>query len=254
MTDTGDWYVPLVPDSPARVIAFPHAGAGCAQFSDLAKLLAPEHTLWSANLPGRQARLSEPPVRDLTRLVDTLTEHLVPHTDRPYVLFGYCGGALIAFLVARALHAGGSSLPLALVTASHPAPDIAPRPHGVATLPGARLWDSLAEAGGVPPELAADERMRRIAEPAVRADFAMLADYRHQPAPPLPIPVYACHGRADQVARGALLGWRRQSEFPARLRGLPGGHWLLDSAAAELAGVVRESFLAGDSGPPRMPA
>ncbi|GAA4929160.1 thioesterase II family protein [Actinoplanes utahensis] len=246
MTGTGDWYVPLAADTSARVIAFPHAGAGCAQFAGLARLLAPEYALWSANLPGRQARLSEPPLTDLTLLVDSLTSHLVPHTDRPYVLFGYCGGALLAFLVARALHAGGARQPLALVVASYPAPDIAPRPHGVATLPGSRLWDSLVEAGGMAPELAADERMRRIAEPAVRADFAVLADYRHQPAPPLPMAVYACHGLADPVPRGAMLGWRRQSEFPARVRGLPGGHWLLDSAAVPLSQVLREAF--GDTG------
>jgi surfactin synthase thioesterase subunit len=237
-----DWFVPLADDAPARVFAFPHAGAGCAQFADLAKLLAPEYALWSANLPGRQARLSEPPWTDLAGLVDTLTDELAPLADRPYALFGYCGGGLLALLVARALRTGGARGPAALVVASHEAPDIARRPRGVATLPGPRLWDALGGAGGMSPDLAADERMRRIAEPAVRADFAMLGDYRYEPAPPLPVPVFACYGADDALPRGCFLGWRRQSEHPVRVRALPGGHWLLDTAVAELADVVREAL------------
>lgn len=237
-----DWYVPMTDDAPARVFAFPHAGAGCAQFGDLAKLLAPEYALWSANLPGRQARMAEPPWTDLGALVDTLTGELAGRTDRPYALFGYCGGGLLAFLVARALRAGGAPGPVALVVASHEAPDIARRPRGIATLPGPRLWEALGASGGMSPELAADVRMRRIAEPAVRADFGMLADYRHEPAPPLPAPVHACYGVDDGLPRGCFLGWRRQSEQPVRVHALPGGHWLLDTAPTQLAAVVREAF------------
>jgi surfactin synthase thioesterase subunit len=237
-----DWYVPLADDAPTRVFAFPHAGAGCAQFGDLAKLLAPEYALWSANLPGRQARLTEPPSTDLTALVDTLTGELAARADRPYALFGYCGGGLLAFLVARALHAGGAPGPVALVVASHEAPDIARRPRGVATLPGPRLWDALGAAGGMPPELAADVRMRRIAEPAVRADFGMLGDYRYRPAPPLPVTIDACYGTDDGLPRGCFLGWRRQSDRPVRVHALPGGHWLLDTAVADLATVVRDAL------------
>lgn len=238
-TEVTDWFVPMADDAPARVFAFPHAGAGCAQFGDLAKLLAPGYALWSANLPGRQARLGEPPATDLTALVDTLTGELAARTDRPYALFGYCGGGLLAFLVARALRAGGAPGPVALVVASHEAPDIARRPRGVATLPGPRLWDALGAAGGMSPELAADERMRRVAEPAVRADFAMLADYRFEPAPPLPAPIYACYGTDDGLPRGSFLGWRRQSDQPVRACALPGGHWVLDTALPELAAVIR---------------
>ncbi|MGI5239053.1 thioesterase II family protein [Dactylosporangium sp. CA-139066] len=247
MSQSG-WYVSLNDDAaaPALLFAFPHAGAGCAQFADLARAVAPHVGLLAANLPGRQARLDESPPDDLQVLTDRLADELAERVDRrPYALFGYCAGAVIAYLVARALRARVHTPPVALVVASHEAPDIARRPYGLAELPSDRLWDALVAAGGIQPEMAADHRLRRVAEPAVRADFALLAAYQHAAAPPLPHRLVVCAGRDDQVRRGALLGWRRQTTMPVELHSVPGGHWVLEQARDEVATVVRDT-LAGE--------
>jgi surfactin synthase thioesterase subunit len=242
-----DWFVPLTSDRPVRLFAFPHAGAGCAQFAELAKATATDVSLWPANLPGRQARLDEPPPDDLDRLVERLVDELAATGEGPYALFGYCGGALLAFLVARKLREHGMPPPLGLIVASFEAPDIGRRPQGLARLPGHRLWATLAADGGISAELADDERMRRVAEPAVRADFALLDAYRHVAAPALDCPITVCFGEDDEVRRGALLGWRRQTVAPLALRPMPGGHWLLDHAVTALAAVVAEvAATAGD--------
>jgi surfactin synthase thioesterase subunit len=233
-----DWFVPLSEAAGEVLLAFPHAGAGCAQLAELARLVTPEIQVWSANLPGRQARLAEPPRTGLDALVTELAAAAVTVlADRPYQMFGYCAGTLTALLVARALRDHGVP-PRRLIVASAEAPDIAWRPRRLANHPSDRLWELLAEQGGVPPAMAADERMRSVAEPAVRADFAMIARYRLRPDLPLASPIIVCHGRDDGIRRGALLGWRRQSTAPAQLRELPGGHWLLDESCAELAKVI----------------
>lgn len=237
-----DWFVPLTDDAGARVLAFPHAGGGCAQFADLAARFGPGVALWSANLPGRQARLDEPPVTDLDRLVAELAHRLVPVAGDAFSLFGFCGGALLALLVARELRDRGGPVPRELVVASSEAPDIAHRPRGVTRLPSELLWRRLVAEGGVPPALGDRPRLRAVAEPAVRADFGMLERYRYHPAPPLPCPVTVCFGTGDPAPRGAWLGWRRQSTAPLRMRPLPGGHWLLDEAGDALAEVLAESF------------
>jgi medium-chain acyl-[acyl-carrier-protein] hydrolase len=240
-----DWFVPLRGDAPDRVFAFPHAGAGSAQLAGLAQRLAgpvrPVAT-WAANLPGRQARLDEPPADDLDRLVDTLATHLAKLGGGRFALFGYCGGGLLALLVAQALRDRGGPEPAVLVVASFEAPDIARLPDDVTRLPSALLWHRLAAAGGVPAALAEDERLRAVAEPAVRADFAMLSGYRHQRRPPLSCPVAVCFGTEDPAPRGAWLGWRRQTTGALWLRALPGGHWLLDDACDDIAGVLAEPF------------
>lgn len=241
-----DWFVRLGGDAAVQVFAFPHAGAGCAQFVPLAKRADPGVTTWAANLPGRQARLDEPPSDDLDKLVDILATQLTAVAGARFALFGYCGGALLAFLVARVLRDRGGPQPTALVVASAEAPDIARRPRGVATLPSQMLWQRLTADGGIPASLAADERLRKVSEPAVRADFAMLESYRHRAEPPLSCPVTVCFGADDPAPRGAWLGWRRQSTGPLLLQRLPGGHWLLDNAIDELAAVLAERFDTGD--------
>ena len=235
-----DWFVPLGDDAPTRVFVFPHAGAGVAQFAPLARRVGPGVAIWAANLPGRQARLDEPPIQDLDELAGILATELAAVAGARFSLFGYCCGALAGLLVARVLRDRGGPDPAALVVASAEAPDIARRPRGVATLSGKLLWRRLAADGGIPGSLATDERLWTVSEPAVRADFAMLASYRHRAQPPLSCPVTVCFGADDPAPRGAWLGWRRQSTGPLQLRRLPGDHWLLDSAADELAGVLAE--------------
>lgn len=238
-----DWFVPLPADAPERVFAFPHAGAGPAQLAGLAQRLARADrpvAVWAANLPGRQARLDEPLVEDLDRLVDLLATSLARLAGGRYALFGYCGGGLLSLLVARALRDRGAPEPAALVVASSEAPDIAHRPADVSRLPSELLWHQLAAAGGVPAALAADERLRTVAEPAVRTDLSMLSGYRHQRQPPLSCPVTVCFGTRDDAPRGAFLGWRRQTTGALRLRELPGSHWLLDDACDGLADVLTE--------------
>jgi surfactin synthase thioesterase subunit len=236
-----DWYVPMsrVTDGqPVQVFAFPHAGAGCAQFAGLAKAAGPAIAVWAANLPGRQARLDEPPPDDLGELAEHLAIELSSQVTGPYGLLGYCGGSLLAFLVARRLREFGVPPPRALIVASFPAPDLALPAERLSRLPSHLLWDRLTRNGGISGDLATDERMRRVAEPAVRADLALLEDYAHTAAPPLTCPIAVCYGSRDRLPRGALLGWRRQSTSPVELRSLACGHWLLDDAVAELAAVV----------------
>ncbi|GAA1369368.1 thioesterase II family protein [Catellatospora chokoriensis] len=241
MIDNRDWYVPLAADGGRRIFGFPHAGAGCAQLSPLADLLAGRGiTLWSANLPGRQARLAEPPRAELDALVEELTDALVERiADQPYDLFGYCGGAVLAFEVARRLRTQSVRLPDRMFVVSFEAPDIAWRPRRLPYLPSDVLWEYLSERGGVSGELAADRTVRQLVEPAVRADFTWLGEYRCEPGTPLPVRIVVFHGLRDEdTLHGALLGWRRHSTERVLLFGIDGGHWLLEDSLAELADLT----------------
>ncbi|MFI5957609.1 thioesterase II family protein [Cryptosporangium sp. NPDC051539] len=233
-----EWFVPLAGDDGVALFCLPHAGAGCAQLVPFAKAAAAHGlSVWSANLPGRQGRRSETPISDCRQLVDELVEDLLRRVDRrPYALFGYCGGALLAFEILRSVLARGAPMPTRLVVASYDAPDIAWRPRRIAQLPADALWEHLLAAGGIPAGLAAEPRMRALTEAAIRADFTLLGAYRYRPGPALPVPITVCYGEQDpHVQRGAMLGWRRHTTFPVELRGLPAGHWLLDEAPEQLA-------------------
>ncbi|GAA3426381.1 thioesterase II family protein [Streptosporangium sandarakinum] len=276
---TAPWFVPVGerPEGRVRLYAFPNAGGGPASLTGPAAAFPPEVEVWSVNLPGRQARLAEPPRDDLDGLVEDLARDLLATARPPYALFGYCSGALLAYLVCRRLtelsapggpppapgrpvsgpspgagsRAGSvpgpaaerPSLPERLLVGSFAAPDVALLLRRLPSLPSWLFWEQLIELGGVPAEVAEREALRPILEPALRADFGMLAGYRHVPAPPLPVPITVLYGGRDRsVSRGGLLGWRRQSVHRPSLRELDASHWLAEEAPDRLAAAITEEI------------
>jgi medium-chain acyl-[acyl-carrier-protein] hydrolase len=238
------WFVPLRPDEQpgdVRLVVFPHAGGGPAALTALVPLLPPEIEPWSVNLPGRQARLAEPPRTDLEPLVADLAADLVA-VRQPYALFGYCSGALLAYLVCRRLHELDRP-PYRLVVGSFAAPDVATLPRRLHLLPSAAFWERLIDYGGVPDELAEQKELWPVLEPALRADFGLFAGYRHCAGPPFGTPITVIYGAHDtSLNRGALLGWRRQSRHRPVLRELATSHWLVEEAPADLAATLVEEL------------
>lgn len=243
-----EWFVPLGEargDAGARLVVFPHAGGGPASVAGLRELLPSHIELWSVNLPGRQARLHEPPRTDLAGLVDDLATALAANDGPAPALFGYCSGALTAYLVSRRLHQLARP-PARLLVGSAAAPDVANPPRRLHLLPAELLWDRLVDFGGVPAELAANTDLRPVLEPALRADFGLQAGYRHTPAAPLPTPITVLHGKHDRsLSRGGLLGWRRQSTTRPVLRELDASHWLVEDAPAELTAAIVDELERG---------
>jgi medium-chain acyl-[acyl-carrier-protein] hydrolase len=231
MQTPGGWFVCAEPSARARVrlYVFPHAGAGPAALGDLAGALPDTIELWALNLPGRQARLDEAPRTDLEPLVAEIAADVIAAPGR-YALFGYCGGALLAYLVAR------QSAPVRLIVGSFAAPDLALLPRRLHRLPDVSFWDVVLDQGGVPPDLARRADLRPVFERVLRADFALYAGYRHRHQPPLTMPITVLHGRDDtELTRGELLGWRRHTTSRPDQWDLDGGHWLVDEHPAEVA-------------------
>ncbi len=236
----GPWFVPLQPrpEAGTQLFVFPHAGGGPGAVTPLVPDLPAGIELCSLNLPGRQARLREPPRTDLDGLVGELAGSVAGLARGPFALFGYCSGALLAHLVARRLAEAGQP-PARLFAGSCAAPDVVVLPRRLHLLPSGPFWDRLLAEGGVPEELARRVELRPVFEPALRADFALLASYRHAAAAPLPLPITVLYGRLDtSLGRGSLLGWRRQTARRLAMCEIGASHWLVDEAPAEVAQAI----------------
>jgi surfactin synthase thioesterase subunit len=254
MTDSGSidptrqWFVPLPPQTgtPVRVVAIPHAGAGCGYFGILSRSLRGRLDVWAANLPGRQARFREPACTRYGPLSDSLAEAIVDTcADRPYVMLGYCSGALLAYGVVRELARRDAPPPLALVVVSFPAPHIAARYPDVSGLPSDEFWSRLEVLGGVPPELTSPQ-YRSLFEPALRADYAVVGDYRDdRDAPALSVPITAVVGDADPgIPVGTAAAWARYTGEFSMARVERGGHWLLEERRVDVEQVLLDVALA----------
>jgi surfactin synthase thioesterase subunit len=188
-------------------------------------------------LPGRGSRAGEPGLTDLRTVVHELlaATEFVP----PYDLFGHSLGALIAYEVTRALAAQGRPLPERLIVSAFPAPDLPRRAPRLSGLPDGELMTVVDEHyGGIPPQLAADDGLRAMFVPALRADLTMLENYRHRAGAPLPVPLEVLGGDADSVTAEQLGHWRRHSSEAVRVHRFPGGHFYFRDDPAPVLDVL----------------
>ncbi|WP_285752297.1 alpha/beta fold hydrolase [Lentzea sp. NBRC 105346] len=232
------------PDAPTRVVCFPNAGSGAASFRAFAPLLAPHAELVIVRLPGREARIAEPPHRKLAELVPAVAEELADTLDvgeRRLVFFGHSMGALVAFELARHLRRTARRLPDRLIVSGRPAPHV-PYPPGyefVHDLPWERLVERLRGYSGTPEALLADPELLEMFLPTLRADFEVVETYRYSPQPPLPCGIAAYGGLTDdEVPSATLAAWADHTSGPFRLRLFDGGHFYLDGQRGEVAKAV----------------
>lgn len=213
-----------------RLFCFSYAGSGASIFRGWADGLPADVDVWAAQLPGRETRVGEQPVRRMAPVIDALEEAIRPQLDLPYVFFGHSMGALVAFELARRLRSAGAPEPAHLSLAAFRAPQLANPNIKIYHLPDEVLKTVLLKEGTPQQVLENDELMRALL-PTLRADFELCDTYEYAEEPPLRMPVSVFGGHQDvRVGRSDLEPWRDQAAGPFRLAMIPGSHFFLHSA------------------------
>ena len=224
-------------DAEVRLVCFPHAGGAASYYFPVSRQLSSVADVLAVQYPGRQERRREPGLRSVAQLADLLAEELRPWTDRPLAFFGHSMGALLGYEVARRLEQTGVRL-LVLFASGRGAPSCR-RDEGVHLRDDRGLVDKVRELGGTNSTLLDDPEMMEVLLPAIRADYEAVETYRHVPGPPLSCPVVAFTGDADpQVTLAEAERWREHTSAGFELHTYPGGHFYLDTHAADVLGKV----------------
>jgi medium-chain acyl-[acyl-carrier-protein] hydrolase len=227
-------------DAAVRLICFPYAGGGAAQYLPWRALLQPNIELCAWKLPGRESRLREPPQTRLTELATTLAQVLQPLTDRPFAFFGHSLGALVAFETARGLRRAGLPTPELLFVSGRAAPQLASSDSPIHHLPQAAfLAEIVRRYDGIPQAVLAEPELLKLLLPTLRADLAMLETYRYAEEAPLPCAISAFGGRNDpRTSIASLQKWQHQTVDAFRVEAFPGGHFYLQTERAAVLGSL----------------
>jgi medium-chain acyl-[acyl-carrier-protein] hydrolase len=210
----GEWlHRPVArPEARARAFCFAYAGAGPWVFHGLARALPESIELCGVQLPGRGTRAGEPLASALAGLEGPLLEALGPWLDKPFVLFGYSVGGLVAFETARALRRHRGRAPEALLIAASRAPHLPDPSPEIRDLDDALFARELRRFGGTPEEVLQDPELMAQVLPLLRADFGLIKSYTFQEEPPLDLELRAFGGTRDEVVRpDELRGWARHA-------------------------------------------
>ena len=90
-----------------RLYCFPHSGAGAVVFAKWPDGLPSDVDVCVPCLPGRDARIDEPPCAEMPLLVSNLAQEMLPQLSTAYALYGHSMGAFIAFELALELSKHG---------------------------------------------------------------------------------------------------------------------------------------------------
>lgn len=230
------------PDARFRMFCLPYAGAGASIYRAWPGALRDVAEVWPVHLPGRERRLSDPPLASVQSLATRTARGIAECVDRPFVLFGHSMGALISFEIVRALRRLGLPQPAALFVSGYGGPqlpDTRPPIHG---LPDADFKDAVEALDGTPDAVIANAELMELLLPLLRTDFKLVETYRFQSEEPLDLPIYVYGGRDDRdTPPEALEGWKNCTNGSTSTTMFDGGHfYLCDHAAAFLDQVRRD--------------
>lgn len=215
------------------ILVVPHAGGGAAVANPLRAACPAGWLVAGVTFGGRESRYLDEPPATLADMVDdtaAAAAELAELAATAPVLAGQCSGALLAWLAAVKL-AGRCQPAAGLVVLSRSAPSW-PGELPDATAGDAEFLRQVIAMNGVPAEVADMPELLELLLPALRADFAALAQWpatRAGSVAALTIPALALFAPADPGCPvPSILAWR--SHVPELTVSEVDGHHLLLAA------------------------
>lgn len=227
-------------DSAVMLVCLPHAGGTPAIYSGWADALEPDIRV-VATQPRRPA-----PDRPMTlrQSAAALADDLASEVDEPYAFFGNSLGAIVAFEATRVLLDQGRRAPLRLFACGSEIPAIAAAAgRNLRLLPDDEFLSAVSRLGELPREILDEPELRQEFLPGLRGDYALAETYEYVPGPPLPCPISVFRGLSDNsVDPSKLELWGEYTARDAKIRGLPGNHFLTQTSATFLHRAIRKDL------------
>lgn len=261
----GKWIADFTPARQPRIklLCLPYAGGGANLYRGWAAVLPEWIGVLGGQLPGRETRITEPPMTSLRDVVDHLTAALPAVTDGgPWALFGHSMGAVLAYELARTLRARGLAEPALLLLSGRRAPGVVMPSRPLHALPEAEFRREIGRLGGTPQEVLESDELMALISPMLRADFELVETWRPEVSAPLSCPIATFAGTDDaRNAPQTMAGWAEVTTGPVTHHTLAGGHFflnhsrnvLLDLVGCELSRPAARRETAGDVPPGSIP-
>jgi medium-chain acyl-[acyl-carrier-protein] hydrolase len=235
------------------MFCLPYAGGGASIYRGWGASLPADVEVCPVQLPGRENRMREEPIRRPEPLSKAIADALQPYMNLPFVFFGHSMGAMLSFEIARELRRRGQAQPLHIFVSGRRAPHLPAREEPIYALPEPEFLLKLRELNGTPEEVLQHEELMRLLIPILRADFEVNETYDYTPEEPLDCGVSAFGGLGDEdVTRDDTAAWQEHTRGRFRMRMLPGDHFFIHgSKDMVLEAVSRDLAELAAAAPPR---
>lgn len=212
-----------------RLLCLPPAGTGPSLYYPWTLRHRDRLDIHPVSLPAREARIAEPPPRDLDELAGRLATELAPRARGRYALFGYSMGAVLAYEMARRWTRAGLPAPEVLfILGCNPPDRLLEKRQPLHVLESGPFWRAISDLGGTPREILDNPEALALFEPVVRNDFRICETYECPPgAARLPCPAHVFVADGDSLVDAeTAAGWRDFVAGGVTMHGLEGRHML----------------------------
>jgi medium-chain acyl-[acyl-carrier-protein] hydrolase len=238
----GRWFVSFSRNVRAkqRLFCFPYAGGSAHLFRGWQDAMPSEVEVLGVQMPGKGARVLEPPCTSLGAGVAGLLDAIRPLVfDRPYSFFGHSNGALISFELTRQLHRQGMPLPRQLLLSANPAPWTRTFEKPVSGMTDEEFKLRLLDLNGTPPEILENEELLALMLPGLRADFELAETYLPADSQPVNVPTTVFYGEHDEIPLERIRAWQDGIAGTVEYKVIPGGHFYVNTHRDLMVAEVR---------------
>jgi medium-chain acyl-[acyl-carrier-protein] hydrolase len=205
------WLPQVKPDANFRLYCLPHAGAGASAFASWISVCPEDIEIAVIQLPGREARMDEEPIRHLPAMARAIGE-FISLDDKPFAIFGHSAGGRLAIHVASYLEDIGLHPARVFVSGASMAVQPSVFLHQLNRDHFIRAVEE--RFGTLPPEITDDPEVWSLFERPLRAD---LEAYETDDVAPrqLQMPLSVIFGKRDRVIDfGKENNWQAWSAHP----------------------------------------
>jgi medium-chain acyl-[acyl-carrier-protein] hydrolase len=224
-------------DAAPTLLMFPYAGAGRAAYRGWPELLRPVRA-GVVILPGRDYRMTEPPVDGLAVAAERIAQEAAATVTGPLGLYGHSLGAVLAYETAHALTALGRP-PVLLAVSGRPAPDRRRVDRSLSELPDTELRRLAARLGwlGRTPEDLPPDLVAALLAP-LRSDLRLSEDYAYRERQALDVRMRVFTERPADADDDPVDAWRRHTTGEVTVRRFTGGHFFVFEHREEIVGCL----------------
>lgn len=193
-------------------------------------------------LPGRGHRLGEPFAENFVQLVSQICSEHSESMQRRYALFGHSMGALLAYGVALHQHARKMPLPEIVFASGSPAPSHHNADRFMSEADDAALIADLRKLGGTPEEVFNNPELLKLVLSTLSADYRICNSFQYSPHTPLPLPLCALGGRADEISAERIEAWQHETRSRFDLTWFDGDHFFIRQQEQQVISTIQRAL------------
>ncbi len=209
------------------LFCIPFAGGSAYSYRSIEQRMNRAIKVVALELPGRGRRLNEARITCLHGMARDLLSIMRPSLGQPYAIFGHSMGGLLSYLITCQLVKEQLTLPIHLIISGKEPPHRIKNEAPWHNLPMKEFKRKLAELGGCPASILADNELMEYFAPIIRDDMQAMASYTYDPFPPFNVPISVMIGSSETTTIAEAADWRDMTTSNFSVMEYEGGHFFL---------------------------